>query len=168
MNIHSSRINIIRWIYSLEDLTLALLLGVLIVLACLQILLRNVFGFSLLWIDPLLRNLVLWLGLLGALAASRSGKHVSIDLVGQYLHGHWKELIYALTSVFTAVVCAIIAWFSSSYVRLEMEIPSTLMLGIPQWVLTSIIPFTFFLIAVRYAIFAVQHGICFFRSESVV
>ena len=50
----------------LEDALLVALLGVLLLLASTQILLRNLFDAGLTWADPLLRVLVLWLGLLGA------------------------------------------------------------------------------------------------------
>ena len=53
-----------------EEKMLCLLLAAMIVLACLQIFLRTAVSGGLLWIDPLLRYLVLWSGLLGAVAAS--------------------------------------------------------------------------------------------------
>src|SRR5690606_33547420 len=58
----------------LEDALIVLLLGALVVLASAQILLRNVFSMGLAWSDGLVRMLVLWLALLGALAASRDGR----------------------------------------------------------------------------------------------
>ncbi len=64
----------------LEDALLVALLGVLLLLASTQILLRNLFDAGLTWADPLLRVLVLWLGLLGAMIASRSGKHITLDV----------------------------------------------------------------------------------------
>ena len=57
-----------RTLHRAEDAVLALLLGATIVLASLQILLRGIFGTGIGWVDPLVRVLVLWLGLLGALA----------------------------------------------------------------------------------------------------
>ena len=58
-------------IHRVEDFVLALLLSAMILLASAQIFLRNLFDSSLSWGDPMLRILVLWVGLLGALAASR-------------------------------------------------------------------------------------------------
>ena len=62
------------WVKSLhraEDALLVILLTAMIVLACTQILLRNFFDSGIVWIDPLLRVMVLWLGLVGATVATR-------------------------------------------------------------------------------------------------
>ena len=59
-----------RLIDHLEAALLAVLLFGLVGLSGLQIVLRNGFDDSLVWIDPLLRLAVLWLGLLGAVAAA--------------------------------------------------------------------------------------------------
>ncbi len=64
-----------------EDGLLALLLAVMIVLAGTQILMRNLFDSGFVWIDPLLRVLVLWFGLIGATVATRHNKHIRIDLL---------------------------------------------------------------------------------------
>ena len=48
-----------------------LLLLVMILLATTQILLRDLLETGLSWADPVLRLLVLWLALLGAMAATR-------------------------------------------------------------------------------------------------
>ena len=76
-----------RWIDRLhraEDGLLALLLSVMIVLAGTQILMRNLFDSGFVWIDPLLRVGVLWLGLIGATVATRNNKHIRIDLLSHY------------------------------------------------------------------------------------
>ena len=49
---------LIRLLHRFEDSLLALLLSAMIALACTQIVLRNVFEASLLWVDPLLRVMV--------------------------------------------------------------------------------------------------------------
>ena len=56
---------------------IVVVLSGLILLGAAQILLRNLsIGFA--WGDGLARLAVLWLGLLGALAASRDGRHIAI------------------------------------------------------------------------------------------
>ena len=58
-----------RWV---EDVLIFVLLSALILLASTQIVLRNVFSLGYPWVDGLIRLLVLWLALLGAIAASRA------------------------------------------------------------------------------------------------
>ena len=72
---------------AIEDGLLVLLLAAMIGLAGTQILLRNVLDTGLGWGDPLLRVTVMWIGLLGAMAASRDDNHITIDLVSRILKG---------------------------------------------------------------------------------
>ena len=44
--------------------------------------LRNFFSIGFAWGDGLTRLAVLWLGLLGALAASRDGRHITMGAAG--------------------------------------------------------------------------------------
>jgi TRAP-type C4-dicarboxylate transport system permease small subunit len=157
---------VIGFLHHSEDLVLTLMLTGLITISCLQILLRNAFGYSFLWADPLSRNLVLWLGLMGAATASRGDKHINIDLTGQLLKGKKLHALRLITSLFTVMVCALVAWYSSQYVLLEAESSGTAFLGIPYWVLPLIIPFSFSLIALRYALQATLHTIALFGRES--
>ncbi|MBW2234416.1 MAG: TRAP transporter small permease, partial [Deltaproteobacteria bacterium] len=107
------------------------------------------------WIDPTLRVLVLWLGLLGAVAASRDGRHITIDVVSRLVPARAEAAVAAGTGLFTAAVSAIVAWHGGRFVASEFEYASTAFSGIPAWVLESIIPFAFGAIALRYAKLAV-------------
>lgn len=138
-------------LHHLEDGVLALLLGGLVGLASLQIGLRTFFDTGLAWIDPTLRVLVLWLGLLGAVAASRDGRHISIDAASRLLPERARAGVKAGTSLFAGVVCAVVAWHALRFVGSEFDYGTTAFSGIPVWALQSIIPFAFGAIALRYA-----------------
>ncbi|RUM92412.1 MAG: TRAP transporter small permease [Thiothrix sp.] len=153
---------VIRYLHHSEDLILTLLLIGLIGISSLQIVLRNFFDYSFLWADPFSRNLVLWLGLLGAATASRGNKHITIDLTGHLLKGKKLHFLRLITSVFTIAVCGVVAWYSAQYVLLEAESSGTAFLNIPYWVLPAIIPFSFALIAFRYTLQAVTHAMGLF------
>ena len=55
----------------LEDFLLPALFILTLFLAVLQIIMRNMFSSGIVWADPLLKIMVLWLGMLGALYATR-------------------------------------------------------------------------------------------------
>jgi TRAP-type C4-dicarboxylate transport system permease small subunit len=136
---------------------LALLLGAMIVLAPLQIALRGVLGTGIAWVDPLLRVLVLWVGLLGALAASREDRHISIDVVSRLLPRRARAATGAVTSLATAAVAALVAYHGARFVASEREFGSAVFSGIPAWGLESIIPFAFAAIALRSLLRSVSH-----------
>ena len=53
----------------IEIAFISVLLGALVFFGCLQIILRNFYNRGIIWADPLMRHIVLWLGRLGAAPA---------------------------------------------------------------------------------------------------
>ncbi|MBE0616658.1 MAG: TRAP transporter small permease [Proteobacteria bacterium] len=140
-----------------EDTLLALLLATMVLLASGQILLRNVFEAGLLWADPVLRALVLWVGLLGALVASRENRHISIDVLSRLLPPRIREVAQAVTNVFTAGVSAVVAYHAVRFAASDYAAGTKAFAGVPSWIVESIVPFAFAVIALRYLVlFGVQ------------
>lgn len=152
------------FLHRIEDAFLALLLSVMVVLAPLQIVLRNVFDQSISWADPFLRVLVLWVGLLGAVAASRGDRHISIDAVSRMVGPRARIALALVTALFTMTVSAAVAWYSGQFVLDEFSFGSVAFSGIPAWLLESIIPLAFGLIAIRYLLRAWHNGVALFRD----
>lgn len=143
---------IVRWIHGVENLLLVLLFAGMLVIAGGQIVLRNFFDSGLAWADPFLRVTVLWLALLGALAATRSNKHINIDVLGRLAPQAWQAPIRALTMFFAMVVCGVIAYVSGEFLVLEIDTPTEAFAGIPAWVFEVVIPVSFGLMALRFGI----------------
>jgi TRAP-type C4-dicarboxylate transport system permease small subunit len=148
-------VSILTVIHRVEDSLLALLLIAMIMLASSQILLRNVFEISFVWADPLLRIMVLWAALIGALAASRDNKHITIDVLTRVMNENARQATRIFTSLFTAVVTGIIAYHAGRFVVMEHE-TQNVALGIPAWIFEAIIPAAFGLMAIRYIIHFAQ------------
>lgn len=155
----------LRGLHRLEDGLLALLLGAMVVLAPTQIVLRNFFDADIAWGDPLLRLLVLWLGLLGALVASRTDRHISIDVFSRVLSQRARSAARALTSLFTAGVAGVVAYHAGRFVASEFEFGSTAFASVPAWACAAVIPLAFGLIAVRHSLRCAQEGSALFNAE---
>lgn len=142
---------------NIEIVLLSLTVGGMITLAAAQILLRNLWGGGIAWADELLRILVLWAAMLGAVAASREQRHVSIDALSRYLPSAWHRAVVRLTSIFTAVVCFTLAWYSWLFVADSLEMADRVLNGaLPAWVVQAILPVGFALIGYRYVIFSLR------------
>ncbi len=139
-----------------EEGFVLLLLSLMVLLAGSQIVLRNLFESGIAWGDPLLRVLVLWLGMLGAMLASRSNQHIRIDILSRYLPANWKRYNNALTNLFSTVIAGLLAWHSGRFVYLEWQDGMELFAGLPAWIAESILPIGFSVIALRFAILSVQ------------
>ena len=136
----------------LEDFILIGMLLAAILIAVLQIFLRNVFDSGIVWGDVFLRIIVLWIGMFGAMYASRNDEHINIQLGIKYLSDKVKPYVQAIVYLFTAVICGIVAWYSYQFVLLEYEDASIAFANIPVWLTAVIIPFAFANIAIRYVI----------------
>lgn len=144
----------LRALHVVEDAILVGLLLTMVVLAVTQIVLRNGFDGGFLWAESFLRVLVLWIGLAGAMAASREHRHISIDIIGRFLPPRIHKVVVVLTGLFTAGIAAALAWYSLEFVRLEYENPSTAFANVPTWVCESIMPIAFTVIMLRYLLLA--------------
>lgn len=143
---------LLRWLHHLEDGLIIVVLCSMVLLAVLQIVLRNFFGLGLTWIDPLLQNGVLWIGMLGAMIASRNDGHIQIDLGSRYLSPLGRRLMSLATDLFTALICLLVAWHSFHYLRDEAAFPMMAFASVPAWWLQVIIPFGFALISLRFVV----------------
>ena len=158
------------WVHRLhraEDALLALLLTTMILLASTPLLLRNFFDSGFVWIDPILRVMVLWLGLIGATVATRNNKHIRIDLLSKYFDRTTHRLIQSLVGQVSAWTCLVVAWFGFSWVYLDYQDAMTSFAGIPAWMLEVVIPASFTLIGLRYLIMSVCWGQLYLRHRKV-
>ncbi len=140
-----------------ENALLILLLALMVLLAAAQIVFRNFLGTSILGADQLLRLLVLWVAFLGAVAASREGKHIHVDAIVRWLPGRVKAGATALTDLFTLAVCAVLAWQALRFVQSVHESGEMAFAALPVWLAALILPLAFMLIALRYVLRFVHH-----------
>ena len=149
---------LLHLIQRLETLLPAALLLGMIVLAGVQIALRNLFDGGLFWVEPLLRIAVLWLTLLGALAATRGNNHIKIDVISRYLPQLGRRIATWTGTLFSACVCTLIAWHSARFVWVEYQAQTTLFNQLPAWMFQIIMPVGFGLMALRFLLFSYLGG----------
>lgn len=141
-----------------ENGLLTLMLISMIGLGTLQIVQRNFFGSGFIWTDELLRLLVLWLAMAGAVAASRDDRHIVIDLLSRFLNDRHALLVRTILDLFTTTVCVLLAWHTARFVHGEWEYGATLFDGLPAWPFEVVIPVAFAIIAYRYSLFFFVHA----------
>lgn len=142
-----------------EGSLLVILLSLMIVTAFLQIVLRNVFATGLTWGDSLVRDLVLWVGFIGATLATREGKHINIDVISRWFPSLGKPLIDFITQWASFIICGFLTIAALKFVKNESQMGTVSFLGIPSWIPGAILPVTFGLMTLRF-------GLRSFRSLS--
>jgi TRAP-type C4-dicarboxylate transport system permease small subunit len=140
-----------------EDGLLVAILTTMIVIAAAQIVLRNFFHTGLMWADPGLRVMVLWVGMIGALVATRNDKQITVDAALRLLAPRTKAAVRVITDLFTAVVSTLVAWHAGRLVLDDRAAGSEVFASVPVWVCELILPVAFGLIGFRYLLFALRH-----------
>ena len=127
-------------------------LGVMIVMAFGQVVLRNIFHTSIEWGDIFLRHLVLWVGYFGAIIATGERRHLKIEFVSKLVPSRVRKIFFIITNLFAAVICYFLMQASIIFVQSEFEFGSKLILEIPRWYFIIIIPAGYAIISFRFAI----------------
>ena len=138
-----------------EGVVLITLLSVMVVMAFLQVVLRNLFSSGIFWADILLRHLLLWLGFLGAAIATSENRHINIDALRRFLSPRVRSAVEVLTDLFAAGICFLLAKASWTFVQGEIAGHSTVFENIPSWYAQIIIPVGFGLLVVHFVIRAI-------------
>lgn len=150
-----------RRLAAFEQALLAALILIMVALSFAQVLLRG-FSAGLLWADTFLRQLVLWVGFLGAALAAVDDKQFSMDAGLRLMSPRTRAAVHAVLHLLTAVVCAFLARASWTFFLQERTAPSLLFsigsLHLPTWWFETILPGGFLLLCLHYALKMVLSG----------
>lgn len=135
-----------------ENAALVTLLTSMMLLAVGQIIMREVFSTGFVWADELVKLMVLWLAMVGSIAAARDDRHIRIDALSHILPELAIKLTRIIVDVFAAVVCAVIAWHTYRYLQLEIEFEDSVLINTPAWIAHLIVPLAFALISYRFVV----------------
>lgn len=138
------------WLAKTEAGLLILLLFLMVFMSFGQVLLRNFLNTGILWTDIFLRQLVLWVGFLGASLAVRERRHISIDVLSHFLPARVQPFLKILVNFSAGLISVFLTVAAWKFVQFEMESPAILFLGLPAWIFQTILPFSFAMISMRF------------------
>ncbi len=151
-----------------ETYILVLVVLIMVIFSFAQVVLRNVFDQGILWGDILLRHLVLWVGFIGASIASREEKHINIDVFSRLMKGRYKPISQGIVYLFATFITYLLMNASWAFVMDEKEYETILFGDVASWYFQIIIPIGFGLMAIRFALHAIEkwiEGITFNTGE---
>ena len=143
----------------LETGLITVILSLMIILSFGQVVLRNFFNESILWGDIFLRQMVLWVGFIGASLAARDQRHIAIDFLPNILPFSWSKPIQILTNICAAVISAFLAQAAWDFVAYERESESTLFFNYPVWFFQIVLPYGFSLLTLRFILCAIDSSL---------
>ncbi len=100
-----------RWLTGLCLNVACLLLAVISCFGLWQVASRFVFSQPSTWTEESMRRLLIWMVLLGVVAALRIGAMVSVDLMLRLSRGAWRSTVRGIITGVNLSFLAVVAWF---------------------------------------------------------
>ncbi len=151
----------------LENVALVTMLTSMIVLAFGQIVLREVFETGIIWADELIKLMVLWLAMIGSVAACRDDRHIRIDALSHLLPDWLVNITRLIVDAFAAVVCVVIAWHAWRYLQLEIEFADQVLVDTPAWIAHVVVPLAFILMSYRFVLLVLKKAYGMMSGEKM-
>ncbi|MGI9270983.1 MAG: TRAP transporter small permease [Woeseiaceae bacterium] len=136
----------------IENLLLVGLLSSMMLLSVAQIVAREVFDTGFFWSGEVIRLMVLWLAMIGAIAACRENRHIRVDAISHLFSPKVVGAARLLVDSFAAAVCALLAWHSWRNMQFEIEFEETVLVNTPAWIAHVVVPVAFALLSYRFLI----------------
>lgn len=139
---------------------LIVLMAAMVIAVSWQVISRYVFSSPSSWTEEVARFLMIWIGVLGAAYAFRTGVHLGLDILPKKLTGRSAELLKQFTAfVIVLFSVTVLVIGGGSLVSLTWELRQySAVLGLPIAFVYSVIPTAGVLICI-YAIAAVSGAI---------
>ena len=147
-----------RWGVAAENAILVILFSALMLLAITQIGMRIFLSSGFIWNDELQKLIVLWITLAASIAASRSNRHLRIDVVSHFVPERFARLPRLIVDAFAAGICGVLAVQCWRYMQLTREFGDTLITGVdlPAWWAYGIMPVAFAIMSYRFLVASVR------------
>lgn len=126
------------------------LVVLLTVILFIQIVNRYVFSFTLFWLEEIARISFVWLIYFCVASAARENRHIRIGLIDMFLPKSAIRIVNFIADGIVICFSLIIAWFSLVLIQTTIDFDEkTAVTEFPMWIIYSVLPFCFTLIAVR-------------------
>ena len=140
-----------NYIVKAEKAVVVALIFAMVGLSFMQVLLRIFFHSGIVWLDPLLRHMVLWAGLTGAALAARYSHHFALEAFVKSAPKKLHRPLEIFADLFTVAASCLLFHASYKFIRDEFAAGSTAFyidrLGVPGGWAEMIIPAAFALMA---------------------
>jgi TRAP-type C4-dicarboxylate transport system permease small subunit len=104
------------------------------------------------WIDPILRQLVIIVGFLGATLATQRRKHINIDALSKLLPEGARKASMLAVDLLSLVACGALALAGGKLVALGREFPSELVGDVDEWHFQLMFPVGFGLLGLHFLV----------------
>lgn len=140
-------------IYNVELTAIVILLLSLSVFAFSQVIMRNFFSYSIIWMATYNNIALLVLAMLGASIATSSFErsHINIDLFQGILPFPYNKYLNAVLTLIACAACVLFVFLAAHYVEVTKHVGKIEeAVHTPEWVITLIFPVCFCSMAYKF------------------
>ena len=124
-----------------------------------QVILRYVFGTSLIWAEEAARYMIVWFIFLGASMCVRDNSHPTVDILYRYLPKRLQSILNLIIYVVCIIFCGVVLHSGILVVGSAQRISSTsAAMQIPLWIVYIAVPLGVGLMLLRY-IYRLYEGV---------
>jgi len=139
-----------NWLRTTENAVVSVALLAMVLIPLAESFLRRIFQLGIPASTALVQHMVLVVGMLGGAIAAREGRLLSLSTLGETsFHGRWKTTSRIFTSGVSAAVTGFLCMASYQFVASERAGGQILAYRVSMWVVESVLPFGFAMIAIR-------------------
>lgn len=156
-------------IQACERLLIVLGLAIILGAGMLNIILRLSGLNEIVFTGVLLKQLTLWLGLLGASLATASTEHLNVDAFGRLLKDKGAQVNNLVIGIICVLFSIFLAYLSFAFFSFQSKQMQSAIVGGGSfaWIWVVVFPVSFTLMAVRYFFQTIEHGGVLFSPDLV-
>ena len=135
---------------NLERWALLVFYVMLVATMFIEVIRREVFSYSSIWGEEIVRYSFIYLAWIGAAAAVKERGHIRIDVIMEYVNPRWKALLYMFGDIVMMIVALVALYWSYEAVHVSWKFGSvTHGLRVSQVWFLSAVPIGFALVMIR-------------------
>jgi C4-dicarboxylate transporter, DctM subunit len=139
-----------HWLKTAENAVVSVALLAMMLIPLVESLLRRAFQMGIPASTTIVQHMVLVVGMLGGAIAARDKRLLSLSTLGETsFRGRWKDASQIFTNGVSAAVTTFLGLASYQFVEAERQADQILAYRIPMWVVESVLPIGFAVIAIR-------------------
>ena len=147
-----------------EKVAILLVLCTMVLVGSMGVVYRYLFLSSIVWVDELVRNLVLWFTCLGASLATKYRSHLKIDIFPLLLKGRVKMGLETVINLAACIICLFLLMTAWDFVFAQRQLEEMLyFVRLPMWIAVSIVPIAFGVITFRFGLDTIRSFIRFLK-----
>lgn len=131
----------------------AAILAIQTVLMLAEVIMRRIFGNSIIWSEELVRYLFIWFIFVGSAACIPLHQHVTVDLLVQVLPAKISRWVECFTTILWTILSGYVTCLTAQYTWSLFQLGNlSTALHVPMWIVNLALPVGFGLMTVRLLI----------------